>query len=78
MIHTKFDKLQSAVAAAADEAVKAQGGNKSAGVRLRKIMQEVKGLAQDVRLAVNDAKKKPAQPAVTPASSCCLPSTEEG
>jgi len=61
MIRTKFDELQSAVAAT--EAAKA--GNKSAGVRLRKIMQEVKGLAQGVRLAVNDAKKKPAQSAAS-------------
>lgn len=49
MICTKFDELQSAVAAT--EAAKAQAGNKSAGV-------------QGVRLAVN-AKKKPAQSAAS-------------
>ena len=32
-------------------------GNKAAGVRLRKAMQEIKKLAQDVRLDVN-AKNK--------------------
>tara|TARA_R110002096_G_scaffold338697_1_gene532027 strand:- start:73 stop:252 length:180 start_codon:yes stop_codon:yes gene_type:complete len=32
-------------------------GNKAAGTRIRKAMQTVKGLAQDVRVAVSDANK---------------------
>jgi len=35
---------------------KFEGGNKSAGTRLRKAMQEIKGLAQDVRLEVQEQK----------------------
>ena len=32
-------------------------GNKAAGTRVRKAMQTVKGLAQDVRVAVSEANK---------------------
>jgi len=32
-------------------------GNKAAGTRIRKAMQAVKGLAQDVRVAVSEANK---------------------
>ena len=35
---------------------KFESGNKSAGTRLRKAMQEIKGLAQDVRLEVQEQK----------------------
>ena len=35
---------------------KFKGGNKSAGTRIRKAMQEVKSLAQDVRLEVQEIK----------------------
>lgn len=44
-----FSKLQAAIIEAADDAVKIMHGNKSAGERLRKKMQEVKQLAQAVR-----------------------------
>ena len=33
-------------------------GNKSAGVRIRKVLQEIKKDAQDVRIFVNDIIKK--------------------
>ena len=32
------------------------GGNNAAGTRVRKAMQEVKGLAQELRVEVQDAK----------------------
>ena len=32
-------------------------GNRAAGTRVRKAMQTVKGLAQDVRVAVSEANK---------------------
>jgi hypothetical protein len=35
---------------------KAEGGNKAAGTRVRKIMQEIKQAAQDVRVAVLAAR----------------------
>jgi hypothetical protein len=33
-------------------------GNKAAGTRVRKSMQTIKALAQDVRVAVSEANKK--------------------
>lgn len=33
-------------------------GNKAAGVRIRKAMQELKALAQEVRVAISEAKEQ--------------------
>ena len=44
-----YDRLVKLVASAADDVDKAKGGNKAAGTRVRKIMQDVKNSAQDVR-----------------------------
>lgn len=33
-----------------------KNGNKAAGTRLRKAMQDIKGMAQDIRVAVSEAK----------------------
>jgi hypothetical protein len=32
-------------------------GNKSAGTRARKILQNIKGICQDMRVAIQDSKK---------------------
>lgn len=53
-----FAKLQAAVTAAHADMEKLKAGNRSAGERLRKKMQEVKVLAQEVREAALAAYKK--------------------
>jgi len=54
----KYEELIKKVEESAGDAIKFYDkGNKSAGVRLRKFMQEVKALAQDVRVEVT-AKSK--------------------
>jgi flagellar biosynthesis/type III secretory pathway protein FliH len=40
----------------AEEVRKAEGGNKAAGTRVRKAMQDVKKAAQDVRVGILDAR----------------------
>lgn len=47
-----YDRLIKMVQDAADDVAKADGGNKAAGTRVRKSMQEIKKAAQDVRIAV--------------------------
>ncbi len=44
-----FEKLKKAVAEAEADVVKWQGGNKAAGTRVRKSMQDVKAAAQEIR-----------------------------
>ena len=44
-----YDRLIKLVESAADDIQKAEGGNKAAGTRARKIMQDVKNEAQQVR-----------------------------
>lgn len=45
----EYDKLRRLVDEVADDILKAEGGNKAAGTRVRKAMQEVKNLAQEIR-----------------------------
>ena len=45
----EYDRLKELVAAVEEDLLKAEGGNKAAGTRVRKSMQEIKAAAQDVR-----------------------------
>jgi hypothetical protein len=47
-----YDRLVKLVQDAADDIAKADGGNKAAGTRVRKAMQEIKKAAQEVRVGV--------------------------
>jgi hypothetical protein len=53
-----YERLKKLVESAAEDVAKAEGGNKAAGTRVRKIMQDVKQAAQDLRAAVLDARKE--------------------
>ena len=51
-----FDELQDTINDCQSDVTKFVEGNNSAGTRVRKAMQEVKRLAQDVRIEVQDQK----------------------
>ena len=51
-----YDKLQDVINDTQGDVTKFVEGNNSAGTRVRKAMQAVKSLAQDVRLEVQDQK----------------------
>ncbi len=51
-----YEQLKRLVAEAEDDIRKAQGGNKAAGTRARKQMQEIKAAAQAVRVAVLEVR----------------------
>jgi hypothetical protein len=56
-----YDRLVSVVQAAREDVEKAEAGNKAATSRVRKAMQEIKNIAQDIRkemLEVRDAGGK--------------------
>lgn len=48
----EYEKLKQLVEAAADDIAKAEGGNKAAGTRVRKQMQDIKQMAQEVRAKI--------------------------
>jgi hypothetical protein len=55
----KYQKIADIVAEAGNDAKKFyEKGNNAAGTRLRKAMQELKTIAQDVRKEVSDIKNK--------------------
>ena len=55
-LNTLFDELQDAVNDSQTDVTKFVDGNNSAGTRVRKAMQTVKSLAQEVRVEVQDQK----------------------
>lgn len=54
-----FEKIQELVKITQDDVDKFfVKGNKAAGTRIRKAMQDLKGLAQELRLEVQNSKKE--------------------
>lgn len=61
-----YDRLVKLVSEVEEDVKKAEGGNKAAGTRVRKVMQEIRQAAQDLRAAILDARDgsdAPAAPA---------------
>lgn len=54
----EFDLLKKLVAEAEVDVEKAVGGNKAAGTRVRKKMQEIKAAAQDVRKKILEGREE--------------------
>jgi len=57
-LDSTFDELQNVINDCQTDVSKFVDGNNSAGTRVRKAMQKVKALAQDVRVEVQDQKNK--------------------
>ena len=53
-----YDQLVKLVHEIEEDVRKAEGGNKAAGTRVRKAMQQIKQAAQDVRAAVLEARER--------------------
>ena len=52
----EFETLKRLVAEAEDDVAKAAGGNKAAGTRARKKMQDIKSAAQEVRKKILEGR----------------------
>ena len=57
-LNSTFDQLQDAINDCQTDVTKFVEGNNSAGTRVRKAMQTIKSLAQEVRIEVQDQKNK--------------------
>ena len=55
-LDSRYDKLQDVINDTQSDVTKFVEGNNSAGTRVRKAMQAVKSLAQEVRVEVQDQK----------------------
>lgn len=56
MPNQEYEALKKLVDEAMDDVQKASGGNKAAGTRVRKKMQEIKAAAQEVRKKVLEGR----------------------
>ncbi len=54
----EYENLKRLVEAAEEDVNKAKGGNKAAGTRVRKMMQEIKNAAQDVRKRILEVRSE--------------------
>ncbi len=52
-----YESLKNAVAAVEEDLKKAAGGNRAAGTRVRKQMQDIKNIAQDLRKKVLEGRE---------------------
>ncbi len=52
----EYERLKQLVESAAEDIAKAEGGNKAAGTRVRKVMQDIKNAAQDVRKKILEVR----------------------
>ncbi len=59
-----YDRLVRLVEDVREEVAKAEGGNKAAGTRVRKAMQDIKNAAQEVRVGILESRDPgpPAKP----------------
>lgn len=53
-----FEELKKVVDAISEDVDKFSRGNKSAGTRVRQAMQQIKKLAQEIRVEISAAKKE--------------------
>ncbi len=56
MIMEEYERLKQLIESAEDDVAKAEGGNKAAGTRVRKTMQEVKDAAQSLRKKILEVR----------------------
>lgn len=54
----EYEHLRQLVETAADDVAKASGGNKAAGTRVRKAMQDIKEAAQVVRKKILEVRSQ--------------------
>ena len=54
----EYEKLKRLVESVSEDVAKAQGGNKAAGTRVRKAMQDVKNAAQEVRKKILEVRSE--------------------
>jgi len=52
----EYENLKRLIAEAEEDMAKALGGNRAAGTRVRKIMQDIKSTAQEVRKRVLEVR----------------------
>ncbi len=55
----EYEALKQMIEECAEDIRKAEGGNKAAGTRVRKQMQEVKNAAQSIRMKVLEFRETP-------------------
>jgi len=52
----EYDRLRELVESCVEDVAKAEGGNKAAGTRVRKTMQDIKNAAQEVRKTILEVR----------------------
>ncbi|NLX07121.1 MAG: histone H1 [Phycisphaerae bacterium] len=54
----EYERLKQLVMSVEDDIAKAEGGNKAAGTRVRKQMQDIKAAAQEIRTRILETRSE--------------------
>jgi len=73
----EYENLKRLVAEVEEDIRKAEGGNKAAGTRVRKKMQDIKSAAQDVRTRILEERGSDGEGESAPASPASSASAEQ-
>jgi len=57
----EYEQLKTLVLQVEEDLAKAEGGNRAAGTRVRKAMQDIKSMAQEIRKRVLEVRSSDAQ-----------------
>ena len=57
MVQELYENMRKTLGECEEDVLKAAGGNKAAGTRVRKAMQDMKNMAQDMRKAILETQK---------------------
>ena len=57
----EFEQLKAMVLQVEEDLAKAEGGNRAAGTRVRKAMQDIKNMAQDIRKRILEVRSTESQ-----------------
>lgn len=68
MAMPEYEQLKTMVIEVEDDVAKAIGGNKAAGTRVRKKMQDIKSAAQEVRKKILEGRQDGDEPAAPAAA----------
>ena len=52
----EYDQLKELIAVAEEDIIKAEAGNRAAGTRVRRAMQDIKQIAQTVRVKILESR----------------------
>lgn len=69
----EYETLKQLIEQVAEDIAKAEGGNKNAGTRVRKVMQEIRQTAQGIRVKILELRGESQAPQASQTGEAAVP-----